>query len=37
MRIIKAIKCPATTLCVVAGRIKEGKRKEAEKRNENNQ
>lgn len=35
MRIIKAIKCPATTLCVVAGRIKEGKRKR--RKNENNQ
>ena len=28
MRIIKVIKCPAATLCVVAGRRKEGKREE---------
>ena len=27
MRIIKAIKCPAATLCVVAGRWKEAKRR----------
>ena len=31
MRIIKAIKCPAATLCVVVVRWKEGKRKEAKK------
>jgi hypothetical protein len=31
VKIIKAIKYPVTTLCVVAGRIKEGKRKEAKK------
>ena len=31
MRIIKAIKCPAATLCVVAGRWKEGKREEVKK------
>ena len=31
MRIIKAIKCPATTLCVVAGRWKEGKREKVKK------
>ena len=31
MRIIKAIKCPADTLCVVAGRWKEGKREKVKK------
>jgi hypothetical protein len=31
MRIIKAIKCPAATLCVVVGRWKEGKREEVKK------
>lgn len=31
MRIIKAIKCPAATLCVVVGRWREGKREEVKK------
>lgn len=31
MRIIKAIKCLAATLCVVAGRWKEGKREKVKK------
>ena len=31
MRIIKAIKCPAATLCVVAGRWKECKREDVKK------